>query len=117
MKTNECTGECCARFTLKRGAIKEFRAFEPEGDFDIRQTMLKFVGIDESGWVNEWNYTCNYWDKETRLCTAYEKRPLMCSEFPYDGICGVCGMKGPKAGEEAQLVWCCSTHRIQYSGS
>lgn len=116
-KTNECTGHCCARFTLKKGAIKKFKAYEPEGEFDIRQGMLKFVGYntEHGGLPSEWNYSCNYWDSETRLCTAYEHRPKMCSEYPYDGICGVCGMKGPRAPEEgAQTVWCCSMHQNEF---
>lgn len=32
-------------------------------------------------------FTCRHWDEETRLCTAYESRPSMCSRYPYGSEC------------------------------
>ena len=32
-------------------------------------------------------FTCRHWDENTRLCTVYEERPLMCRAYPYGGAC------------------------------
>lgn len=32
-------------------------------------------------------YTCRYWNSITKLCTAYDKRPMMCRDFPYGKQC------------------------------
>jgi Fe-S-cluster containining protein len=32
-------------------------------------------------------YTCKHWNEDTKLCGAYDDRPMMCREFPYDNEC------------------------------
>lgn len=116
-KTNECTGECCARFTLSRGAKGRLLTSQ-----DRKQRVfaegLEYLGANNPHHGSDMNFTCKYWDKETRLCTIYEDRSRVCSEFPYAGKCGVCGMVGPKAKDPstAPIVWCCTTHQEQYEG-
>lgn len=45
-------------------------------------------------------FTCRHWDETTRLCTAYESRPAMCSEYPYERPCEWCGKDACKQGEK-----------------
>ncbi len=45
-------------------------------------------------------YVCRHYDEGTHLCTAYEQRPDMCSRFPYNRICGACGLIGPEVPED-----------------
>jgi Fe-S-cluster containining protein len=124
-KSNECTGECCASFTLYGGAEERFALKDDE----VMKNMLTLIGKDvfnaseypageEEIYANQYNHTCKFWDRETKLCTVYDKRPQMCSEYPYDGICGTCGMVGPKVEnvETATVVWCCTMHRLIKEG-
>lgn len=69
----EGRGLCCERFIVD----------EPE------LTLHKDMLID----LGEGYFSCNRWDKETRLCTRYEERPAMCREFPgKDRACTSCGL-------------------------
>lgn len=115
IKTNECTGECCECFTLTGKAVRRMNRSEDP----IKSSMLHFLSKSEPyEGENQYHYTCHYWDHETRLCQVYENRPLMCSLYPYDQICGVCGMIGPdvKNVEEADTAWCCIPHYILTTG-
>ena len=66
----------------------------------------EFGGTDDTRfkWADRGHhYTCRHWDEETRLCTDYENRPPMCSNFPYgreDGCPFGCSHKGEPFGTE-----------------
>ncbi len=127
-----CTGACCAVFTvalsmdrLRQGPTVGFLAAGLE-DGDLLGFMLREIPVEEAEKRRErfgtyegkppldpdrsW-YRCIYWDEDTRLCTAYENRPSMCSEYPYpwqptrreggsEGVCEHgCDCKG------APLLW------------
>ena len=73
-----------------------------EEEFEYLKTLhffygyLKVVGKDETGLVFE----CTKLDKTTGKCTAYNKRPLLCRQYPLEeifmmggGISDDCGYK------------------------
>lgn len=94
----DCTGACCAAFYMKY-TIRDFKRKADsieDGAYiadmvipltveQARERAEKFGGtlrvlVRDKGH----HYTCRHWDEKTRLCTAYEERPRMCREFPYD---------------------------------
>lgn len=125
-KTNECTGECCTSFTLTYGYKKRWRFNEDNKVMASIAEMLVWTGrrlkssdivnmTGETGYKNQAEYTCKHHDGATGLCIIYEERPAMCSEFPYSGLCGVCGMIGPTFDPKSPgTSWCCQTHWYQY---
>jgi Fe-S-cluster containining protein len=38
-------------------------------------------------------FDCRYFDRGTRRCTAYDRRPKMCRDFPNTGVCQFCGAR------------------------
>lgn len=109
LKTNQCTGECCQHFTLR----SDFKTNPPdnaEGAFIASMIVhiKESVVIDKKA-KSVW--TCKHYDTETKLCGIYDDpcRPKMCSGFPYDGICGMCGVVGPEVSntDEANISFCC----------
>lgn len=112
-KGSPCTGHCCESiFTCyslsewkryKRACLRKQKTFsldngnrQPVGSntdeiiyiadmlipvkVDRRKTKLTDRGINPST-----EYHCKHYNKETRLCTAYEKRPSMCRDYPEYG--------------------------------
>lgn len=45
------------------------------------------TGYERIKYANRQWYTCKHWDEDTKLCGAYEQRPRMCRDFPYEGTC------------------------------
>lgn len=108
MKTNACTGKCCAVFnysvgvpTLQRRAdygddeaaflvdmlieLSPDEAFERATRHDIKP---RSETVDLREWIDKGPvYTCRHWDEETKLCGVYEDRPKMCRDFPYAEKC------------------------------
>jgi Fe-S-cluster containining protein len=41
------------------------------------------------------HYTCKHYDRDTKLCTIYENRPLMCRNYPNGHACRYPGCKLP----------------------
>jgi Fe-S-cluster containining protein len=113
-----CGGQCCAVFFQPRD-----RHLEPESgkrDFDFITDMLvplelgvanaraRRFGMRLADWIDAegWErlegrlYTCRHFDG--RLCTAYNDRPAMCSEYPYDKGCHTCNFT---ASEDIRTKW------------
>lgn len=104
-----CTGECCGSFTLKRNAAEKFATvWREHRDAAVIADMVSYLRPSEED--NHEEYTCKHF-KDGR-CSIYETRPKMCRDFPYSGICGICGLIGPnvKNPKTADIVWCCTTH-------
>jgi Fe-S-cluster containining protein len=95
-----CHGGCCAVFWLPReippGAlegdvIRDMRIeLTPE---QVRERWARFIGTDLPYDPEDYvgtdmaQYTCRNWDEDTRLCTIYEQRPIMCRGYPYGQLC------------------------------
>jgi Fe-S-cluster containining protein len=107
-----CDGACCAAFRLThkvsvvRRMAKANRGNElamiadmvvPLTPKQANERLEQFTG--ERG-VFPWSdrghhFTCRHWDEGTRLCTVYDRRPMMCRGFPYDRPCQFgCSTKG-----------------------
>jgi Fe-S-cluster containining protein len=80
-RPGKCTGECCSSFQV----MWEVGNDDPQAPF-INDMLIE---------TDNGNFTCKYWDKETQLCTIYERRPNMCRNFPEKGEeCDFCGWRG-----------------------
>lgn len=95
-----CEGACCAAFPLhishpsfRKGSksAKGEAAFIADMLIPLtrRQAVRrsrKFGYPDPPKYPKGWEwFTCRHWDEESRLCTVYDKRPTMCSDYPYTG--------------------------------
>lgn len=103
-----CDGACCAAFYMPRKHMEVLANFPSvmEGDYiadmviplsteEVTERRLRF-GITEKHNISEGHgYTCRHWDEETTLCTAYEERPKMCRDYPYDKACEHCKCHSP----------------------
>jgi Fe-S-cluster containining protein len=88
-----CTGACCVAFPV--GASMDWIRGGDVTDGDLIGFMLRELTTEEAidrraefGVTLPINpehtyYRCIYWDESTRLCTAYEDRPMMCTDYPY----------------------------------
>lgn len=108
---NCCAGKCCEAFSLGQLSPSEVQEAGRVGEEDaFTADMLVPLGyfnrnplfiIGDETWegreerpgshMGSWFYTCKHFDKGTRSCTAYEKRPTMCQKFPNDGPCNFPG--------------------------
>lgn len=110
---NCCTGRCCEAFSLGQMSPEDVRERAAHGGTEedaFIADMLVPLGyfnrnplfiIGEETWpvkeerpgghMGAWFYTCRHFDKTTRSCTAYERRPTMCRKFPNDGPCNYPG--------------------------
>src|SRR6266550_1849143 len=86
----QCTGECCDPVTLAGGDYLAMSR-DPRPYRNARYIMNMLISrapIPRHGWAE---FTCKYFDLETRRCGAYDRRPQMCRDFPEEGECGYCG--------------------------
>lgn len=85
-----CTGECCSTlyFPGTHDQIKQHADILIDGWQIIN--MIDPTGEQSS---KGHHYTCKHWDQTTRLCTIYENRPFMCSDYPYGQACEHCGLE------------------------
>lgn len=76
-------------------------------DGDLIEAMLEEVTLEEVVAYRDWHYPtstnrysrgpdihqywCRHFDQETHRCGAYEHRPEVCTDFPYDEACVYCG--------------------------
>ena len=103
-RVGACTGICCQRFPLGGGTheelLKRLDCLEEleQGEGAKIRDMLIVIAPDQH--VPYPTYSCKHWDPSTRLCTNYEDRPIMCSAYPYDGMCKHCGMVMPLGADE-----------------
>lgn len=119
-----CSGACCAVFyiphtmgDLQRKAAKgELQDGAYIADMAIPLTVeeararaAKFGGNPRILKRNAGHhFTCRHWDEKTKLCTAYDARPKMCSEYPYGEVCGLadgcCNYQVPQEIIDARLA-------------
>lgn len=92
-----CDGSCCERFFLPHPPEKMWKFYEDSlmNDEELIPDIFKIgpmiipiepVKDSETGW---W-YTCKHWNKESKLCNIYSKRPKMCVDYPYGKPCTYC---------------------------
>ncbi len=86
----QCTGACCDPVTLPVDTYRQM-SLDPRGIRNARYVlnMLKARGAIPAHGTAE--FDCKYFDKVTRLCVAYDRRPEMCRTFPDGPICHMCG--------------------------
>lgn len=123
-----CTGACCAAFVYTStpkelverwdkwtpGVLTESETSHRRDDLYIADMLIE-ITLDEailradrfdiptSPVGGEPHYTCRHWNEETRLCGAYEDRPKMCRDYPYEKPCTHgCGFE---MDEETQAEW------------
>jgi Fe-S-cluster containining protein len=86
-----CTGACCDPVPLPAEDYWDMSR-NPKLYKNARYIMNMLVPpqrpVPQHGDVD---FACKYFDRETRRCIAYDKRPAMCREFPETGVCGHCG--------------------------
>lgn len=113
--SHQCGGQCCRGFYigfdvraygLKYQEIVNWRDYDPVNNV-LEPWMVEHVTIAEMlvPLMQEPDemplYTCRNLDTATGLCTIYERRPRMCSEYPaYDypegqRYCIFCGFEPP----------------------
>lgn len=109
-----CDGRCCSVFNYS-ATLDELRARDtdearylvdmliPLTPEQAKERALRFGATPPPGYtLDQWAaagqaYTCRHWDEDTRLCTAYETRPKMCSDYPYARRCEHgCGCYAPQ---------------------
>jgi Fe-S-cluster containining protein len=86
-----CTGACCDPVPLPAEDYWDMSR-NPKLYKNARYIMNMLIPptrpVPQHGDVD---FSCRYFDRETRRCIAYDRRPAMCREFPETGICGHCG--------------------------
>ena len=83
---NGCISMCCSEFCLDGDTIEAYREEALNGDIECATIVDMLIPLgyeDEDGPV----YTCRHWDKPSGKCMIYERRPSMCSGFPYGEKC------------------------------
>ena len=98
IECNRC-GDCCTRFWLNQleplggplGFLNDYAAngypAAADGRFRPQDDMLFFgqlVATDEGD--DGYTYACGHFERDADglgVCTVYDQRPSMCSEFPY----------------------------------
>lgn len=80
---NGC-GRCCQRIYVRhaRDVIKCEEEFEKLKTLHFFYGYLRVLDKDEMGLIFE----CSKLDKETGRCTAYNKRPVLCRQYPQEEI-------------------------------
>ena len=90
-----CTGACCDPVTMPVQAYRAVSArpsISQNGRYILK--MLTPRGrLPKEGMAE---FDCRYFDRETRRCIAYDRRPQMCRDFPELGLCGLCGARFEK---------------------
>ena len=86
IRTGSCKGcgRCCQQIYVRhaKNVIKTEEEFEYLKSLHFFYSYLKVVGKDDIGLVFE----CTKLNKETGKCTAYDKRPLLCRQYPLEEI-------------------------------
>ena len=100
IRTGSCKGcgRCCQQIYVRhaKNIINDEEEFEYLKSLHYFYGYLNIVGKDETGLIFE----CTKLNKETGKCTAYNKRPLLCRQYPLEeifmmggGISDDCGYK------------------------
>lgn len=97
--SKNCGGRCCEKFYIHHSPekIKELckraelnlRDAEPEEatyiafkELEALVDMLVLIPDFSRPDIGEYAYTCNRFDRKTRLCSRYDERPPMCRKYP-----------------------------------
>ncbi|MEI8377291.1 MAG: YkgJ family cysteine cluster protein [bacterium] len=77
-------GRCCQRIYVRHASdvIKTEAEFEKLKTLHFFYGYLKVLDKDEVGLVFE----CSKLDKESGKCTAYNKRPVLCRQYPVEEL-------------------------------
>lgn len=113
-----CTGQCCAAFPLSANRDYVQSRGDDSGEYALIGSLLFELTRDEAyarlealslnppaWWAEQAErqlYSCRHWDTRSRLCTIYERRPLMCSRYPYSAACEHCGYRHPDLYKEPE---------------
>jgi Fe-S-cluster containining protein len=97
--TRTCNGQCCVAFPLSgplwrvksmhRDADGFFKISKEEAAARHREVGV-FRGSPDDAYSGQDYHTCSHLDPETRLCRIYERRPDICSGYPYGTGCAYC---------------------------
>lgn len=86
IRTGSCKGcgRCCQKIYVRHASdvIKTQEEFDRLKTLHFFYGYLEVVGKDEVGLVFE----CTKLDKETGRCTAYNKRAVLCRQYPQEEI-------------------------------
>lgn len=102
VETERCTGHCCKRFYLPKSPDEIQQMYEdwlkfgqqgtrPHNDIDIIAPMLiylEYSNVHTDGSIKPYKshyYTCRNFDGQG--CRIYDRRPAMCSDYPYNAPC------------------------------
>lgn len=96
MEKATCTkcGDCCETIWVKWSfkdldyAVAKFPPNSAYGNMTNNNYDAWFIKkywkiVDERD--GRTRFSCEWWDKETRLCTAHDSRPPICKNFPWYG--------------------------------
>lgn len=93
-----CTGQCCEQFVLSSGGhgidMDQLRA-DPLRWKDGLIVLYMLIPLGEG------RFNCKHFDRGTRDCTIYERRPQMCRDYPYGRACprDGCTLEGPESSQ------------------
>lgn len=113
VETARCTGHCCRAFVIpaihRVGGLRHWkllvRVRDPRFDSDDARFIADMlIDLDREATVDpltQWPlgephalYGCRHYDAAAGNCTVYDRRPLMCSGFPYDNQPDGCKAEG-----------------------
>jgi Fe-S-cluster containining protein len=111
-----CPGDCCFGFTLSvtRERLREIAGTDLRRSdaTDATKSVVRNARMIEAMVIplgphpvnGEPSFTCRYWaGPPTKLCTVYERRPMMCRTYPDDGKCEFgCAFTGASSRVDAQ---------------
>jgi Fe-S-cluster containining protein len=77
-------GRCCQKIYVRhaKDVIKTEEEFERLKTLHFFYGYLRVLDKDETGLIFE----CSKLDKETGKCTAYNKRPVLCRQYPVEEV-------------------------------
>lgn len=92
-----CRGSCCEEFVLPMSKEMLYRRLQngEATNGSVRESQLLYDMvvslrrgtpiIKPSG--RYFPYTCRFWDRESRKCTIYSRRPVVCRIYPSGKRC------------------------------
>lgn len=104
--SHRCGGVCCQRFPISMPPeemaerYREIVAWRDAGNVldrwmqDLVTIVEMIIQLKPAEGEDRPMYTCRHLDRTSGLCTIYDRRPRMCSDYPgYErgGSCSHCG--------------------------
>jgi len=90
----ECTGACCDPVTISIHLYREM-SLDPRHIRNARYVLNMLTARGPLPDHGAAEFDCKYFDRGTRRCTAYDRRPEMCRTFPDGPVCPMCGGRFP----------------------